>query len=359
MSKEVRLGLFIVVTLAILVTGVFLIGNTETLFKSTYRVKAEFQNVSGLSDGADVRVGGIHEGTVRKIDLPKRPGDKVTVEMDLQSATRDIVKKDSLADIKSEGLLGDKYVEVTFGTEDAERLKNGDTIGSEPPLDISDLLNKTNQILDTTKTAMEGAQVTVSNLQSISSKINSGQGSIGALINNKTVYNQATQAATNLSESTEALKHNFLVRGFFKNRGYEDSSDLTKYQIAALPNGPSLKTFSYKETQIFDKPDTAKLKDERVLNEAGKYLEQTKFGLVVVAAYAGMKGDSDKDRKLTEARSYVVREYLVKNFKVDDTRIKTIGLGKTEAADEDRKLEIVVYSETSTASAPRLAPAAK
>ncbi len=88
MSKEVRLGLFIVVTLAILFAGVFLIGNTETLFKSTYRVKAEFQNVAGLNDGADVRVGGIHEGTVRKIDLPKRPDGKVTVVMDLQSATR-------------------------------------------------------------------------------------------------------------------------------------------------------------------------------------------------------------------------------------------------------------------------------
>ena len=57
MSKEVRLGLFIVVTLAILFAGVFLIGNTETLFKSTYRVKAEFQNVAGLSEGADVRGG--------------------------------------------------------------------------------------------------------------------------------------------------------------------------------------------------------------------------------------------------------------------------------------------------------------
>ena len=343
MSKEVRLGLFIVVTLAILFAGVFLIGNTETLFKSTYRVKAEFQNVAGLSDGADVRVGGIHEGTVRTIDLPKQPDGKVTVVMDLQSATRDIVKKDSLAAIKSEGLLGDKYIEVSFGSKEAERLKDGETIGSEPPLDISDLLSKTNQILDTTKTAMEGAQETVNNLQSITSKIDHGQGSVGALINDKTVYNQATQAANNLSESTEALKHNFLVRGFFKNRGYEEASDLTKYQIAKLPAGTSVRTFSYEEKQIFDKPDTAKLKNEKVLNEAGKYLEQTKFGLVVVVASAGMKGDSEKDRVLTEARALVVRDYLVKNFKLDDTRIKTIGLGKAEVGNGERKVDILVY----------------
>ena len=343
MSKEVRLGLFIVLTLAILFAGVFLIGNRETLFKSTYRVKAEFQNVAGLSDGADVRVGGIHEGTVRKIDLPKRPDGKVTVVMDLQRATRDIVKKDSLAAIKSEGLLGDKYIEVSFGSNEAERLKDGETIGSEPPLDISDLLSKTNQILDTTKTAMEGAQETVNNLQSITSKIDRGKGSVGALINDKTVYNQATQAATNLSESTEALKHNFLVRGFFKNRGYENTGDLTKYQIAKLPAGPSVKTFSYEEKQIFDKPDTAKLQNEKVLNEAGKYLEQTKFGLVVVMASAGMKGDSEKDRVLTQARAMVVRDYLVKNFKLDDTRIKTIGLGKADTAAVERKVEILVY----------------
>jgi outer membrane protein OmpA-like peptidoglycan-associated protein len=295
---------------------------------------------------------------VRQIQLPKQPDGKVTVVMDLERATRTIVRKDSLAAIKSEGLLGDKYVEVSFGSQDATRLKDGETIASVPPLDISDLLDKTNQILDTTKTAMEGAQETVSNLESITSKINQGKGSVGALINSKTVYNQATAAATNLAESTEALKHNFLVRGFFKNRGYEDSDDLTKYQIAKLPAEPSAKTFSYDGKQLFDKPDTARLKDEKTLKEAGKYLEQTKFGLVVIADYAGMKGDSDKERKLTEARSFVVREYLVKTFKLDDTRMKTIGLGKTDAVNEDGKLDILVYPETSTTPAPHHTSAA-
>jgi phospholipid/cholesterol/gamma-HCH transport system substrate-binding protein len=197
----------------VLMTKLPLMPSIETLSKSTYRVKAEFQNVSGLSDGADVRVGGIHEGTVRRIDLPKHPDGKVTVVMDLERATRAIVKEDSLAAIKSEGLLGDKYIEVSFGSDEAKQLQDGETIESEPPLDISDLLSKTNQILDTTKTAMEGAVETVNNLQSITSKIDRGKGSVGALINNKAVYTQATEAATNLAESMEALKHNFLMRG--------------------------------------------------------------------------------------------------------------------------------------------------
>jgi outer membrane protein OmpA-like peptidoglycan-associated protein len=107
--------------------------------------------------------------------------------------------------------------------------------------------------------------------------------------------------------------------------------------------------------QIFDKPDTAKLKNEKELNDVGKYLEQTRFGLVVVAAYAGMKGDSEKDRVLTEARALVVREYLVKNFKVDDTRIKTIGFGKTDTANEKRKIDILVYPEMNAPPAQRQA----
>ena len=155
MSREVRLGLFIVLALAILSFAIFFIGNKETRFKSTYLVKTQFQDVAGLNNGADVRVGGIRKGTVKNIDLPKKPDGKVTVVMDLESATRDIVKKDSVAAIKSEGLLGDKYVEISFGSVDADKVKNGDTIGSEPPLDISDVIGKANQILDTRKCGAE------------------------------------------------------------------------------------------------------------------------------------------------------------------------------------------------------------
>jgi len=337
MPKEVRLGLFIAFTLGLLCTGVFLIGSRQTLFQSTYKVKAEFQNVSGLGGGAPVRVGGIYKGTVRNIVLPSRPDGKVTVVMDLQRATRDILKKDSVAAIKAEGLIGDKYVEISFGSSDAEKLKDGDIIGSEPPLDIADLFVKTNQILGS-------AQNAVSNMESITSKIDQGGGSIGALINDKSVYTQASKAATNLSESTEALKHNFLVRGFFKNRGYDDSSELAKHRIAKLPAGPVLKTFMFEEKQLFDKPDTAKLKNEKALNEVGSYLEQHQFGLAVVVSSAGAKGDSEKERVLTEARATVVRQYLVKNFKLDDLRIRTMGLGKTGTDSDSRKLEVMVYA---------------
>ena len=83
MSRAARLGAFIVATLAILMAGVFIIGNKQYLFSSTYQLKAQFDNVAGLDAGADVRVGGVHSGTVSSIVLPHKPGDKVTVVMEL------------------------------------------------------------------------------------------------------------------------------------------------------------------------------------------------------------------------------------------------------------------------------------
>src|SRR5580698_2173038 len=185
MSQNLRLGAFIIVTLAILATGVFLIGSRESMFHSSYKVRANFDNVAGLNEGADVRVGGLRKGSVKSIQLPKRPDGKVVVLMDLEKETQSIVKLDSTAAIKSEGMLGDKYVEISFGSMDAAKLRGGETIGSEPPLDIADLFAKTNTILDTAQSSLQNIQSATGNINDISLKINHGQGTVGALINDK------------------------------------------------------------------------------------------------------------------------------------------------------------------------------
>jgi phospholipid/cholesterol/gamma-HCH transport system substrate-binding protein len=354
MSQNLRLGLFIVITLAILATGVFLIGSRESMFRSSYKVRADFDNVAGLNEGADVRVGGLRKGSVKNIQLPKQPNGKVVVLMDLEKETQSIVKLDSVADIKSEGMLGDKYVEISFGSMEAAKLRGGETIGSEPPLDISDLFAKANKILDTTQGALENVKNATSNINDISSKINQGRGTVGALINDKTIYNQAAAAVTGMHEDVDALKNNFLLKGFFNKRGYVDSDELKKHEIAKLPAAAPEKTFSYDAKQIFDKPDAAKLKDQKALKEVGAYLQARKFGQVVITAAADMKGDSEKDRVTTQAQAMVVRNYLVQNFRLDDTRIKTMGLGKTAGVGENGKIQIFVYAaDASAASAQK------
>ena len=133
MSRAARLGAFIVATLLILAVGVFIIGSREYIFGSTYQLKAQFDNVAGLAAGADVQVGGVHSGTVRSIALPHQPGEKVTVFMDLDKATHEIIKQDSLASIETEGLLGNQYLAISFGSAGQGEVRNGDTIASLPP----------------------------------------------------------------------------------------------------------------------------------------------------------------------------------------------------------------------------------
>ena len=123
MEKSLRLGIFIVATLVIFSAGVFWIGSAQFRFSSTYRLNAEFENVAGLQEGASVRVGGVREGSIKHIVLPRRPDQKVRVEMDMKGESHDVIKKDSVASIQTEGLVGDQFVEVTFGSTDAASVK--------------------------------------------------------------------------------------------------------------------------------------------------------------------------------------------------------------------------------------------
>ena len=328
---------------------------TSISIHSTYRLQAEFQNVAGLNGGAEVRVGGIHEGTIRQIQLPVRSNEKVRVLMDMEKPTRSVIKNDSVVTIQSEGLVGDKFVEISFGSENSPKVKDGDTIQGQPPLQISDLLNKTSEVLDTTKGAIDNVNQTASNLNSITTKIDQGQGSIGALINDRKIYQNVNAGTNAFKEDMEALKHNFFLRGFFKEQGYESAADLKKNEIEQLPDKPAEKKFDYEARKIFDKPDTAKLKNEKILKDTGDFLQSNHFGVAVIAASTDMKGDSQTDHLLTEARAMVVRDYLVKNFRVEDTKIKTIGLGKSDHAPEGGSIEVLIYPEgTTTARMPNL-----
>ncbi|HLY16346.1 MAG TPA: MlaD family protein [Bryobacteraceae bacterium] len=343
MSKELRLGAFIVGTLFIFGAGIFWIGSRDFRFTSTYRLYADFKNVAGLGEGAAVRVGGIHQGAVHRIWLPKTPDQKVRVEMDLREATRNVIRKDSTAVIRTEGLVGDQYVEVGFGSPEAPRVNNGDTINAEPPLQLADMLKKTDAILDSAQGAMRNIDQTAGNLETVSSELKNGKGTMGALVNDRSVYEHVRQATANLQEDTEALKHNFLLRGYFKKRGYEDITGLTKDAIPELPAAAPEKRLTYPGAKLFEKPDTAKIKNAKILDETGRYLEQNSYGLAVVACYAGQKGDSEKQAELTLARSAVVRDYLAQHFKLDDKRIKTFAGGKSPDAPDGGEVQVVIY----------------
>ena len=382
MSRAVRLGAFIVATLGILVLGTVIIGNHQYLFSSTYQLKSQFANVAGLSVGADVQVGGVHSGTIRSIELPHEPGGKVTVVMDLSKTTHEIIKQDSVASIETEGLLGNQYLAISFGSTGKPDVRDGDMIASDPPLEMSELIKKADTILDSGQTAVANASQMAANLASISAKIDTGKGTAGALVNDKQLYAnleqttsdardtmvQAQAGVTDFQENMEALKHNFFLSGYFSKRGYEDSAALAANEIERLPPDPPIKTFAFSSKQLFDKMDSAKLKNQKSLNACGEFLADNQYGYAVVVVSAGATGDAQKDLVLTQGRAMVVREYLVETYGFDDSRLKTLGKGKQAETNSDSgwgSVQIIFYpsgavippnKSSQAASSPRALP---
>jgi phospholipid/cholesterol/gamma-HCH transport system substrate-binding protein len=373
MSRVARLGAFIVVTLAVLAAGVFVIGGKEYLFSSTYQLKAQFDNVAGLADGADVQVGGVHSGTVHSITLPHKPGEQVTVLMDLAKTTHEVIKQDSVASIETEGVLGNQFVAISFGSEGQADVKDGQIIQSAPPLVISDLFKKTSAILDSSQEVMKNATLATAHLNSVSAKIDSGQGTVGALVNDKELYAnleqttvtlhdtmlQAQTGVTDFQENMEALKHNFFLSGYFKKRGYEDSGDLAANRIGGIPLGTPLKVFTYTAKQLFDSRDSAKMNNQKSLNAGGDFLARNPFGVAVIVVSTGMDGDTQTDLVLSEARAMVIREYLVENFGFDDSQLKTLGMGKQKGANLDAgwgSIQILVFPAGTVIPADKPAP---
>jgi len=348
MSRTIRLGAFILGSLLIFGAAIFMIGQKEFLFSRTYRLYAPFENVSGLVNGAEVRVGGVHVGTVDHIRMPAKNETKVTVVMDLETSTRNVVKKDSVASILTEGLLGSKYVSISYGSKNTEAVHDGDTIRSQPPIDFSDIIAKSSDILDSTKSTMQ-------NLDSISKKVNSGQGTMGRLVNDKTIYEnmnktvaEAQAGVESFHENMSALKKNWFLKGFFKDRGYYDAAELTKYEVGKMPKETAQKKFVYASDDLFDKEKTGKIKEKNNLKDAGKFLEKNPFGLVVVTAYATEPGEKEESLQVTQAQALVVRKYLIENFKLDENRIKTKGFGEQATKDKDVQpshVEILVYGQ--------------
>src|SRR6202049_3010637 len=187
MSRAARLGAFIIAALTILVSGIFIIGGKQYLFTPTCRLSAQFGSVVGLDSGAEVRVGGVRSGSVRSVDLPSKPTDKITVRMDLDRSTHNIIKQDSIATIETEGLLGNEYVAISFGSAKGAEVADDGTISSEPPLEMSALIKKADLILDSSQAALSNVTVATANLSSISGKIDKGQGTLGALVNDRKI----------------------------------------------------------------------------------------------------------------------------------------------------------------------------
>jgi len=141
-ATKMRVGIFVLVSLAVFLGIIYMLGARSRLFEARYTLYAEFTEVGGLQEGATVRLAGVQIGRVSKVELPSQPGGKVRVELKIAKQFADRIRKDSEARIQTQGLLGDRIVEITVGTAQMAAVTPGETIRSRDPVDISNIIGE-------------------------------------------------------------------------------------------------------------------------------------------------------------------------------------------------------------------------
>jgi phospholipid/cholesterol/gamma-HCH transport system substrate-binding protein len=136
---QLRIGAFVLAGLLVFLAIIYLLGAQARYFERKYTLVAEFTEVGGLIEGATVRLAGVQIGRVTDVVLPGEPGSKVRVTLTIARRFMDRIRRDSEARIVTQGLLGDKLVEITIGTAAEPPLRPGDIIASREPFDPSQI----------------------------------------------------------------------------------------------------------------------------------------------------------------------------------------------------------------------------
>ncbi len=428
-NRNVIVGLFVVSGVTLFTVAIFLIGSSHRAFTHHFEVYADFANVSGLTKGAKVQVGGLDAGEVKDISVPPSPTSKFRLRLSLEQSVHGLVRKDSVVTIATQGVVGDKLLMVQPGSVQAPEAAPGTTLPSKEPLDMSELLNKSAGLLNdasgTMKTVagklngtLDAVTTTVNNANDLVVGIKEGKGVAGVLLRDPataanvrqavanvrdasaglnhaagqadllvsdlqsrqlgakvdqtmaTVQNAATNldktsqqvqqtvtsafapdsagvdagtnirqslsslavATGNMAEDTEALKHEFFFRGFFRHRGYYSLSHLdpAKYR------GDKTFTGSANERVWFDAKDLFQVRPnaQEVLSQRGKERLDTAVanmgdavlaGAVVIEGYS-TDGTPGNQLAISHSRSILVRQYLHNRFQLDLQNVGAVPL---------------------------------
>jgi phospholipid/cholesterol/gamma-HCH transport system substrate-binding protein len=161
-ALQLRIGAFILVALGVFLAIVYLLGARARYFESKYDLVAEFTEVGGLIEGATVRLAGVQIGRVTSVILPPQPGGKVRVTMTVARRFQDRIRRNSEARISTQGLLGDKIVEITMGLPESPPLGPGQALASQDPQEMGRMfaegagaLKSINELVSTLRAAAD------------------------------------------------------------------------------------------------------------------------------------------------------------------------------------------------------------
>ena len=163
-TRNIRLGIFVVTGTLILIVALYLMGSKQNLFGSTFSISANFYNVNGLMQGNNVRYAGIDVGTVESIKIINDTSVKVV--MVIEKKIQPYIKKNALASIGTDGLMGNKLVNINSIKDHGKMIHEGDILEASKPIEMEEMVK-------TLSSTNDNMKVITYNLKNITNKINS------------------------------------------------------------------------------------------------------------------------------------------------------------------------------------------
>lgn len=160
-SRAIVVGLFVVMAGLLFTLGLFLIGDRRALFQRDFEIYTEFSRLGGIQNGAIVRVAGADAGEVEEIRVPRNPNEKFRLKMRVLEDLRGLVRTDSVASIQTDGLVGNKFIQIEAGTDAAPQAPDGSTIAGSDLYDFTDLFGQASKTLESVNTLVAEVRTAV------------------------------------------------------------------------------------------------------------------------------------------------------------------------------------------------------
>lgn len=205
MSRQARVGLIVTAAALLFLVGLFAIANRSFLFSDNFYIQSRFNHVAGLHPGQNVQYQGVNVGRIESVDLPATPGDQISVRMAISERARHVIRKNTRAQIKTDGLVGSQIVVLISPPVIGDPIEDDDVIQGDDPLDLFEITDKA--LLSVQK--FENAAVA---FEQIMKDVQNGEGTLGKIIYDPTLYesmvaatNQTRNVMDGLVENAEAL----------------------------------------------------------------------------------------------------------------------------------------------------------
>jgi phospholipid/cholesterol/gamma-HCH transport system substrate-binding protein len=342
--------------------GVYQVAGRHWRVQPTFRIRAEFDTIGGVEAGHRVRLQGIDAGVVERVVPPREPGGPVELVLRIDERLHPLVRSDTVARIVAEGLVGARTVELRPGRPDAPPVAELDRIASEPPVELSDLMKKAADSLARLNALAGSAEERLSEIRAIAGPIRNGQGSLGKLVHDDTLYHdlaavarRGEHALSALEDNLDALKQTWPLSRYFNRRAYFDR-DRVLFQPGAQRNSRALRA-----EDLFEPGRSVLTPVGRArLDEIARWFKAASHrrSELVIAAFTDDERDRDLAEILTQDQADAVRNYLVEKHSVQSAgwfkrrKIASVGFGshKPKTVDAEylaqppRRVEIILFT---------------